>query len=320
MAMGMLVNGQWVDDFKEHDEHGRFDRPPTRFRNKITADGSSPFPAEAGRYHLYVSLGCPWAHRAAMFWNLKGLEGVIGLSIVDPAGPSGWIFSAAYPDHLYGASELSEIYLKAAPDYTGRVTVPVLWDCEKSTIVNNESREIIRMFDYEFNAFARCPERDFCPPDLKECVEQTLDAIYMPINNGVYRCGFAQSQAAYDEAVTELFAALDHWEDVLAGQRYLCGDRITEADWCLFSTFFRFDLAYYGLFKCNLRRLVDYPNLWAYFRDLYHYSDVRDVCSVEHVKLIYYKGIGELNPSGIVPKGPLLDYDKPHGRERLNAK
>src|SRR5579872_4180542 len=234
MAMGMLVNGRWVDDFEEHDEHGRFNRPPTQFRNKTTADGSSGFQAQAGRYHLYVSLGCPWAHRTAIFRKLKGLEDVIGMSIVDPSGPSGWIFSEDYPDHLFGAKELSEIYLKAAKDYTGRVTVPVLWDKQTSSIVSNESREIIRMFDHEFNAFARHPERDFCPPDLQNCVEQTIDAIYMPINNGVYRCGFAKQQQSYEEALGELFAALDHWEGVLGSQRYLCGACVTEADWCLF--------------------------------------------------------------------------------------
>ncbi|MCY7279181.1 MAG: glutathione S-transferase C-terminal domain-containing protein, partial [Phormidesmis sp. CAN_BIN44] len=235
MALGMMVEGKWTTEWTERDEKGQFNRMPTHFRDRVTADGSSGFKAEAGRYHLYISLACPWAHRTFIMRQLKGLDDAIGLSIVDAVlSDKGWVFSeepGAIPDSVNHAHYLQEIYLKADPKYTGRITVPVLWDKEKQTIVNNESREIIRMFDLEFGAIAKS-DSDLYPQDLRETIDQAIDAIYMPINNGVYRSGFATSQAAYEAAVTELFENLDRWESVLGTQRYLCGDRLTEADIC----------------------------------------------------------------------------------------
>lgn len=320
MTLGMLVDGKWVTDWTERDAQGRFNRMPTHFHDWITADGSSGFKAEPNRYHLYVSLGCPWAHRTAISWKLKGLEEVITLSIVDPViTENGWVFSD-YPgctlDPVNGATYLREVYLKASKNYTGRVTVPVLWDKQTATIVNNESRQIMRMFD-TFATFAKA-DVNFYPQDLQQDIDKTIDAIYQPINNGVYRTGFANSQAAYEEAVTELFQALDYWEEVLGKQRYLCGAEITEADWCLFTTLLRFDLAYYGIFKCNLRRLVDYPNLWNYLKELYQQPRVKEVCNTDHIKRLYYSLL-QLNPTQIVSKGPLIDFDAPHNRDRLTS-
>lgn len=319
MTLGMLVDGKWTTEWTERDAQGKFNRMPTQFHNWISADGSSGFLAESQRYHLYVSLGCPWAHRTVIMWKLKGLENTISLSIVDPViGDNGWFFSdysGCIPDTVNHAQYLREIYLRANSQYTGRVTVPVLWDQKNQTIVSNESRQIIRMFDTEFAAFAT--DSNFYFKELHDEIEQTIDAIYQPINNGVYRTGFANSQSAYAEAVTELFQALDYWEQVLANQRYLCGDRITEADWCLFTTLLRFDVAYYGLFKCNLRRIVDYPNLWNYLKDLYQQPGVAEVCSIDHIKRLYYKGLPQLNPTQIVPLGPQIDFTTPHNREQL---
>lgn len=322
MALGQLIDGKWTSEWTERDEQGQFRRMPTQFHHWITADGSSGFKAESGRYHLYISLGCPWANRTAILWKLKGLETTIGLSIVDPViSEFGWKFTTektgCIPDPLYNNQYLWELYVRANSTYTGRVTVPVLWDRQTQTIVNNESRQIIQMLNNEFNEFAQFPERDFYPIALRPEIDHIMDAIYTPINNGVYRSGFASSQTAYETAVTELFAALEHWESVLEKQRYLCGDQITLADWCLFPTLFRFDLAYYGLFKCNLKRLIDYPNLWGYLCDLYQQPGVATVCSLDHVKQIYYGGLKELNPSGILPKGPLLDLNQNHDRARL---
>lgn len=308
MALGQLVNGVWTKNWTEHNEQGQFQRMSTQFRGWITADGARGFAVEPGRYHLYVSLGCPWAHRTVLLRTLKGLEEVIGLSIVDPViSEYGWQFTN-YPgcilDEVNHCDYLWQIYVKAKSDYTGRVTVPVLWDKQTQTIVNNESRQIIQMLNREFNEFAVYPERDFYPPHLQIQIEATLDAIYQPINNGVYRAGFATSQTAYEQAVQELFTALESWEQVLGQQSYLCGHEITLADWCLFTTLFRFDLAYYGLFKCNLKRLVDYPNLWRYFQTLYQQPGVQEVCSADHVKRLYYAGLPELNPHRIIPVGP----------------
>jgi glutathionyl-hydroquinone reductase len=307
MALGQLVNGQWQTEWKENNEKGEFQRMSTQFHNWITADGSSGFKAESNRYHLYVSLGCPWANRTAILWKLKGLKDAIGLSIVDPViSDRGWQFSeyeGCIPDNINYASYLYEIYTKAIPNYTGRVTVPILWDKHNQNIVNNESRQIIRMFNSEFNAFAKNPDLDFYPLYLQPQIEETIDRIYQPINNGVYRAGFATSQAAYEQAVIELFAALDRWEDVLKNQSYLCGDSLTLADWCLFPTLFRFDLAYYGLFKCNLKHLWDYPKLMNYLLKLYHIKGVNEMCNADHVKRLYYMGIPELNPNRIIPLG-----------------
>ncbi|MGI0487875.1 glutathione S-transferase family protein [Pantanalinema rosaneae CENA516] len=320
MALGMMVDGQWTTEWTERDTSGKFNRMPTKFRHQITADGSSGFPAVAGRYHLYVSLACPWAHRTLIMRKLKGLESAIDVSIVDPLlSDKGWHFSnypGAIPDSVNQAEYLQDIYRKAKADYTGRVTVPVLWDKETQTIVNNESREIIRMFDTQFGAIAES-NLDLYPAELQAKIDQTIDAIYMPINNGVYRSGFATTQAAYEEAVTELFEALDHWESVLSQQRYLCGDRLTEADICMFTTLIRFDPVYHGHFKCNLRRIVDYPNLWNYLKDLYQFPGIQATCNLDHIKRHYYASHTQINPTGIVPKGPLIDFSAPHDRDRF---
>jgi glutathionyl-hydroquinone reductase len=319
MALGKLINGQWTTQWTDRNEEGPYQRIPTQFHHWITPDGSSGFKAEPGRYHLYISLGCPWAHRTALLWKLKKLEMVIGLSIVDPViSEHGWKFSdrpGCVPDSVNSADYLWQIYVKSDANYTGRVTVPVLWDQQTGQIVNNESRQIIQMFNHGFSEYTS--EIDFYPEHLRSEVDLVLDAIYPSINNGVYRSGFAASQSAYDEAVTELFEKLTDWDAVLGQQRYLCGNQVTLADWCLFATLFRFDLAYYGLFKCNLKRLIDFANLWNYCRDLYQYSDVRSMCSVDHVKQLYYVGIPELNPSAIVPQGPIIDFDERHDRDRI---
>ena len=312
MALGQMINGRWSCEWTERSDKGEFKRMTTQFRNWVKADGSTEFVAEPNRYHLYVSLGCPWAHRTVLVWQLKGLQQTIGLSIVDPViSEQGWQFSD-YPgcirDTNYGFEYLWQLYAKAQPDYSGRVTVPVLWDKKTETIVNNESRQIIQMLNSEFDNWAMHPEIDFNRQDERSRISKTIDAIYSPINNGVYRAGFASSQTAHEAAIAELFSALEQWEQVLAHSRYLCGDRITLADWCLFTTLFRFDAAYHGLFKCNLKRLTDYPNLWAYCRDLYQQPNVSAVCSIDHVKRLYYLGLPELNPSGIIPVGPEIDF------------
>jgi glutathionyl-hydroquinone reductase len=321
MATGMLVDGEWITERRREDEEGRFVRPETSFRNFVTADGSSGHKAEPDRYHLYVSWACPWAHRTAIMRRLKGLEGEISISAVDPImGEDGWVFSddpGAIPDFVNGASYLREIYTKAEPSFTGRVTTPVLWDKEEETVVNNESREIMRMLDTEFEAFTK-EDADFYPEDLQEEIDRTIDELYVTVNNGVYEAGFATTQTTYEEAVVKLFDALDRREEVLGRRRYLCGDRITEADWALFPTLIRFDPVYHGHFKCNLRRIVDYPNLWGYLRDLYQQPGVAETVNLDHIKRHYYGSHESINPTGIVPKGPIIDFDEPHGRERLS--
>ena len=317
--MGMLVEGEWKTEREKESSDGRFVRAATTFRERVTADGSSGFPAEAGRYHLYVSWACPWAHRTAIMRRLKGLEEEISLSSVQPyMGENGWAFSDGFLDPLYGASYLREIYTKADPDYTGRVTTPVLWDKEEETIVNNESREIMNMLDLEFEDFATT-DANFYPEELRAEIEETLDRLYDPVNNGVYRAGFARKQAAYEEAVTELFEALEHWENALSRQRYLCGDAITEADWAFFTTLVRFDSVYHYHFKCNLRRIVDYSNLWGYLRDLYQHPGVAATVDLGHIKEHYYGSHESINPNRIVPKGPILDLNQPHDRKRLSG-
>lgn len=320
MALGMLMEGKWVSQREQEDKEGRFVRPSTTFRDQITPDGSSGFPAEAGRYHLYVSLACPWAHRTLIVRSLKGLTDAISVSIVDPVmGENSWEFSSApgcVGDSVNNARYLWEVYTKVDPQYTGRVTVPVLWDKRQGAIVNNESREIIRMFDTQFEAIADS-SADLYPEPLREAIDATIDAIYQPINNGVYRAGFATQQSAYEEAVTELFDALNHWEGVLGKQRYLCGSQLTEADVCLFTTLLRFDPVYYVHFKCNLRLIKDYPNLGGYLRDLYQHPGIRETCNLDHIKLHYYKSHPKVNPSGIVPKGPIQDLDAPPDRARF---
>ena len=316
---GMFVDGEWKTEKQWKNTDGRFVRSTTSFRDWVTADGSSGLPAEAGRYHLYIAWACPWAHRTAIVRKLKGLEDVIGLSAVGSfMGEDGWAFydePGVILDTINGAYYLREVYAKADPDYTGRVTTPLLWDKEAATIVNNESREIIRMLDTEFAT----KDAGFLPEDLRDDIDATIDAIYEPVNNGVYRSGFATTQGAYEEAVTDVFDALDYWEEVLSTSRYLCGDRITEADWCMFPTLVRFDSVYHSHFKCNLRRTVDYPNLWGYLKDLYQQPGVADTVNMDHIKKHYYESHESINPTRIVPKGPILAFTEPHGRERLSG-
>lgn len=319
--MGLLINGKWSNKWYEPDEKGRFIRSEAKFRNEITSDGSSGFKAEAGRYHLYLSHACPWSSRTAIMRKLKGLEEVIGMSVVDPfMGDDGWFFSDGpdcVADSVNHKQFMHQIYTLAKPDYTGRVTVPVLWDRQTSTIVSNESREIIRMLDTGFGDLAQ-NDVTFRPAGLEQEIDRVITEIYQPVNNGVYRAGFATTQEAYEEGVTDLFHALDHWNEVLGRQRYLVGDTLTEADWCLFVTLYRFDSVYANHFKCNLRRVQDYPNLWNYTRELYQYPGVADCCYMDHVKNHYFRSHPMINPTGIVPLGPIVDFSKPHDRYRFN--
>lgn len=321
--MGLLVDGEWRTDWYAPDEAGRFVRPRTRFHDRVSASGEGRFPAEAGRYHLYVSYACPWACRTLIIRALKGLEAAVGVTVVDPhMGREGWGFGG-YPrsdaDRLNGTHHLSELYLKADPHYTGRVTVPVLWDTRERTIVNNESRELLRMLDTELDAFAEHPVT-LWPEELREQVDATIDALYEPVNNGVYKAGFATSQGAYELAIRELFTALEHWERVLERRRYLCGDVLTEADICFFTTLVRFELVYYSHFKCNLARLRDYHNLWNYLLDLYQTPGFAETTNVEHIKVHYYWSQDSLNPSRIVPVGPQVDLLAAHDRDRLGPR
>jgi putative glutathione S-transferase len=319
--MGVLINGVWHEEAPTaQTTNGRFIRSESQFRNWITADSSSGFPAEAGRYHLYIAISCPWAHRTWIFRKLKHLEDIVSMSIVTPRRTGqGWEFdhdNPRYQDTLLGKRYLHEIYTLAQPDYTGRVTVPALWDPKRQTIVNNESSEIIRMFNTAFAAFTD-ETTDYYPPPLRAEIEALNDLIYRTVNNGVYRAGFATTQAAYEEAVDGLFATLDQLEERLATRRYLLGDQLTEADWRLFPTLVRFDAAYHGAFKCNIRRLVDYPNLWAYTRELYQVPGIAETVDLEIYKQGYYSLSSERNPLGIVPKGPVVDFTVPHGRTAL---
>jgi putative glutathione S-transferase len=320
--MGRLVNGQWTTQWYTPDEQGRFVRDSTVFHDRVSSAPGSRFTPDFDRYHLYVSYACPWAHRTLLARVLNRLEDAITISVVDPfMGKDGWTFSthsSCVPDPG-GAKFLYEIYLRAKPDYTGRVTVPILWDKRHGTIVNNESREILRMLDTEFTALAR-PIVDLCPETMRAEIDRTLDAIYKPINNGVYLAGFATKQDAYDEAVNELFHALDHWDAVLATRRFLCGDRLTEADICMFTTLVRFDPVYHGHFKCNLRRIADYPELSGYLRDIFQTLGVAATCRFDHIKEHYYRSHEHINPTRIVPKGPIIDLDAPHGRDRFATK
>jgi putative glutathione S-transferase len=312
--MGLLVDGVWHDRWYDTaSTGGQFVRADSRFRNWVTADGSSGFKAEAGRYHLYVSYACPWAHRTLVFRVLKGLEAAISVSVVEPLMlEHGWTFAEG-ADGVNGARFLHQVYTKADPQYSGRVTVPVLWDLERQTIVNNESAEIIRMLNSAF-APAGATGPDFCPEPLRAEIDAVNEWVYRTVNNGVYRAGFATSQEAYEEAVSALFESLDAIEERLGRQRYLAGDRITEADWRLFTTLVRFDAVYVGHFKCNLRRIVDYPNLWGYLRELFQVPGVAGTVHFDHIKTHYYGSHKTINPTGIVPSGPLLDFTTPHGR------
>jgi putative glutathione S-transferase len=330
--MGILIDGVWREDgdYGRKDEVGRFIRMDSIFRNWVTPDGrpgptgKGGFKAEPGRYHLYVALACPWAHRTVIYRSLKRLDGAITMSIVEPLHRNnGWEFSGsgiahtsgATPDDLHGAQYMYEVYTRADPGYSGRVTVPVLWDKHNETIVNNESSEIIRMLN---SAFDEGTDRgaDFYPSGLRGEIDRLNAVIYDNVNNGVYKCGFASSQKAYEEAFDILFRTLDEIEERLARNRYLLGGRITEADWRLFPTLVRFDAAYYGAFKCNLRRIADYPNLWNYTRELYQVPGVAATVDIEHIKRSYYS-IARINLNRIIPKGPEIDLSAIHDRARI---
>jgi putative glutathione S-transferase len=311
--MGHLDRGTWnpKGDFPT-DKGGAFARAATTFRDPITE-------AAAGRYHLYVSYACPWAHRTLVARALLGLDDAISVSVVNPfMGDDGWTFDAGdgvVPDPIHGARTLWQVYVAAKPDYSGRVTVPTLWDRERNTIVNNESREILRALSTVFAPLGHGRGRvDLAPPALRPSIDATIDAMYSVVNNGVYRAGFAKTQAAHEHAIEELFTALDAFEIRLGDSRFLCGDRPTEADICLFTTLFRFDIAYHGHFKCNVRRIVDYPNLWGFTRDVYQLDGVAATCKVDHCKQHYYRSHPNINPTRIVPVGPAIDYASPHGR------
>ncbi len=318
--MGLLQNGQWVDQWYDTDSSGgEFRRQDSRFRNWITADGSAGpsgepgFKAEKGRYHLYVSLACPWAHRTLVLRRLKQLDDYIGVTVVNPLMlEHGWELE----DPLYDLRFLYQLYLKADPDYEGRVTVPVLWDKQTATIVNNESAEIIRMFNSAFNHLTGNDD-DYYPAELQQVIDGLNDRIYDSINNGVYKAGFATSQAAYEQAYYCLFDALDWVEGILSRQRYLAGNQLTEADWRLFTTLIRFDAVYVGHFKCNRQRIADYPALSAYLRELYQVPGVAETVDMEQIKTHYYASQRTINPSALVPLGPEQDFTAPHGRERF---
>jgi len=321
--MGLLVHGKWQDRWYDTKGHqGHFVRKAAQFRNFVTADGSAGpsgkagFKAEPGRYHLYVSLACPWANRALIFRHIKGLEDMISLSVVHwYMAEHGWTFQpgdAVIADPINNADYMHQIYTAADPEYSGRVTVPVLWDKKAHTIVSNESSEIIRMFNSAFDGVGALPG-DYYPEDLRQAIDEINDRVYRCVNNGVYKAGFATTQEAYDEAVVPLFETLGWLEGLLSNQRYLMGDRLTEADWRLFTTLIRFDSVYVGHFKCNIRRLVEYPRLWAYTRDLFQHEGVADTINMHHIKHHYYVSHTAINPSGVVPLGPELDLYEPHG-------
>ncbi len=319
--MGFLVDGQWVTDAEDtRYRDGRFHRADARFRNWVTADGSSGFPAESGRYHLYVSLACPWAHRTLIFRTLKGLEPHIGVSRVSPLMlENGWELPPG-ADPVNGARCMWEVYRKADPHYTGRASVPVLWDRVRETIVSNESSEIIRMFNSAFDAICGRPDIDFWPEALRGPIEGVNEEIYHNVNNGVYKTGFATRQDAYEEACRLLFQTLDRLESRLGATRYLVGERMTEADWRLFTTLVRFDAVYHGHFKCNQARLIEYPALWAYVRDLYQVPGVAETTDLEEIRTHYYGSHRSINPTGIVAVGPpdlSSSLATAHGREAL---
>lgn len=322
--MGLLVDGKWQDSWYDTDKSGgRFERSQSQFRNWVTRDGSpgphgdGGFQAAPRRYHLYVSLACPWAHRTLIFRRLKGLESMIDVSVVHwLMGKQGWTFApgpGVVGDALHQAQHLYEVYLKADPQYSGRVTVPVLWDRERNTVVSNESADIIRMFNSAFDAVGAAPG-DFYPAPLREQIDAINARVYDTVNNGVYKAGFATTQAAYEEAVVPLFESLDWLDARLGQQRYLCGDRLTEADWRLFTTLVRFDAVYVGHFKCNLRRIADYQQLSGYLRELYQTPGIAETVNFQHIKHHYYQSHDMINPTGIVPLGPVLDLQAPHGR------
>lgn len=327
--MGLLVDGKWQDKWYETKSNGgRFVRSESQFRNWITPDGSAGttgeagFKAEAGRYHLYVSFACPWAHRTLIMVALKGLADIIDISVVGMTMlENGWTFDqtdGSSGDPLFGAEFMHQLYTRADPTYSGRVTVPVLWDKKLGTIVNNESADIIRMLGSAFDGLGAKPG-DYWPTNKREEIEKFNNRIYSTVNNGVYKTGFATSQAAYEEAIVPLFETLNWLESHLANNRYLVGDTVTEADIRLFTTLVRFDPVYVGHFKCNIRMLKDHPNLWAYTRDLYNLPGVADTVHMDHIKTHYYGSHKTINPSGVVPMGPALDFTEPHYRDKLTT-
>lgn len=323
--MGLLVDGTWQDQWYDTKKSGgKFVRTNASFRNWITADGSAGpsgeggFKAEAGRYHLYVSYACPWAHRTLIYRTLKGLDSMIDVSFVHWfMGENGWTFQAddkgIVGNKLFDSDYMYEVYLKADPKFSGRVTVPVLWDKQQQTIVSNESSEIIRMFNSAFDGVG-AKAGDFYPAHLQTDIDALNDRIYNTVNNGVYKCGFATLQKSYDEAVQPLFETLEVLETQLTDQRFLYGAQPTEADWRLFPTLLRFDSIYVGHFKCNLKRLIDFPNLWSYARDLYQWPGIAETVHIDHAKDHYFQSHETINPTRIVPAGPIVDWELPHGR------
>ena len=327
--MGLLVDGRWQDKWYESTKDGAFQREQAQQRNWVTADGQpgpsgeGGFAAEAGRYHLYVSLACPWAHRTLILRKLKGLENLIDVSVVSWLMlENGWTFDTARGstgDRLDHFDFMHQRYTADTPDYTGRVTVPVLWDKKLKRIVSNESAEIIRMFNSAFDDLTG-NDLDFYPAPLRSEIDALNERIYPAVNNGVYRAGFATSQQAYEEAFDEVFAELDHLEQVLDANRYLSGEYLTEADVRLFTTMIRFDAVYHGHFKCNLRRIADYPNLSNWLRELYQWPGIAETVDFQHIKNHYYGSHKTINPTGIVPKGPEQDFTVAHDRARLSGK
>ena len=318
--MGMLIEGKWLEDdeAQRSGADGSFVRPASSFRNRVSADGSSAFAAEAGRYQLFIAPSCPWAHRTAIARRLKRLDGVVGLNLADLPREQGWVGAAGLDDlqPVGGKFHLHRLYTTAQANYTGRVTVPVLWDRKTRSIVNNESAEIIRIFNSGFGMLADTA-LDLYPEQLRAEIDSINDYVYEHINNGVYRAGFAKTQESYALACRKVFAGLDELEQRLATQRYLAGNRLSEADVRLFPTLVRFDAVYYSHFKCNLRRLEDYPNLSGYLRDLYAHPGFGDTVDIEAIKRGYYGGQRNINPTGIYPLGPALDFTRPHGRDGL---
>ena len=320
--MGMLIEGQWIDDDGKYRNltSGTFVRPESSWRDTITADGSSGFKAEPDRYHLFLAPSCPWAHRTQIIRRLKGLEKTISATLSDRPRIRSWAYTEGIDDIKpveAGVLELHEIYIKADPNYTGRVTVPTLWDRKTQTIVNNESAEIIRMLNSEFDEFAENDLPDLYPASFRALIDELNDRIYKTVNNGVYRCGFAKTQEAYNEHIGPMFETFDHLEELLSNQRYLITSYPTEADWRLFVTLIRFDFVYFSHFKCNIRRIQDYPNLWNYTLDLYQTPGLRQVIDIDGIKRGYYGGQSNVNPSGVVPTGPIIDLTAPHNRELL---
>lgn len=322
--MGLLIDGVWRDQWYDTEGNkGHFKRETSSFRSWVTADGSAGpegkdgFKAEPNRYHLYVSYACPWAHRALIFRALKGLEEMIDISVVNWfMGEDGWSFepgTGVVPDPINQVDFMREVYTKADSSYTGRVTVPVLWDKRTHTVVSNESSEIIRMFNSAFDGVGATPG-DYYPEGLRDRIDEINDRVYHTVNNGVYKAGFATTQEAYEEAVVPLFESLNWIEGILADNRYLVGDRLTEADWRLFTTLIRFDPVYNGHFKCNIRRIIDYPNLWGYTRELYQIPKIADTVHFDHIKGHYYQSHDRVNPTRIVPVGPEIDFNQPHSR------